>query len=206
MDYAKGVEVSAPTPHAAGVVFQRPSHHHVPLQRVSRESKAGLVMTQYPMDDIASIGLLKMDFLGLSNLTTLGRTQQIIRQNRGIDIDRHDIPMDDKKTFELLDAGETVGVFQLEGSGMRRYIKELKPTVFSDIAAMLALCGGPMEQCKVHPLQVASSRLHIPTPLKGGGPTASSFIRSRCSSSCAFAATAGAADIFRKAMGKKKPR
>ena len=125
VDYAKGVEGVArhASTHAAGVVISKdPLTNHVPLQRVSRESKAGLVMTQYPMDDIASIGLLKMDFLGLSNLTTLGRTQQIIRQNRGIDIDRHDIPMDDKKTFELLAAGETVGVFQPK-AGMRRYIR-----------------------------------------------------------------------------------
>jgi DNA polymerase-3 subunit alpha len=83
VDYAKGVEGVArhASTHAAGVVISKdPLTNHIPLQRVSRETEAGLVMTQYPMDDIAKIGLLKMDFLGLSNLTTLGRTQQIIKK------------------------------------------------------------------------------------------------------------------------------
>ena len=167
VDYAKGVEGVArhASTHAAGVVISKdPLTNHIPLQRVSRETEAGLVMTQYPMDDIAKIGLLKMDFLGLSNLTTLGRTQQIIKENRGIDIDRHDIPMDDKKTFELLASGETVGVFQLEGSGMRRYIKELN-RLSSDIAAMVALpSGADGATPSLSAPSTASSRLHIPTP------------------------------------------
>ena len=214
VDYAKGVEGVArhASTHAAGVVISKdPLTNHVPLQRVSRESKAGLVMTQYPMDDIASIGLLKMDFLGLSNLTTLGRTQQIIRQNRGIDIDRHDIPMDDKKTFELLAAGETVGVFQLEGSGMRRYIKELKPTVFSDIAAMVALYRpGPMEQI---PKFIRST--YGIEPITYPHPALKEFLEETYGVIVyqeqvlfivrAFAGySLGQADIFRKAMGKKK--
>ena len=98
------------------------------------------------MGDIARIGLLKMDFLGLANLTILGKAREIIRQNRGIDIDLLNIPLDDARTFDLLSSGETAGVFQLEGAGMRRYIKQLKPTTFSDIAAMVALYRpGPME-------------------------------------------------------------
>ena len=103
-------------------------------------------MTQFSMGDIAHIGLLKMDFLGLANLTLLGKAKEIISQENGVDIDLHNIPADDAKAFALLASGETTGVFQLEGAGMRRYIKELKPTAFSDIAAMVALYRpGPME-------------------------------------------------------------
>jgi DNA polymerase-3 subunit alpha len=214
VDYAKGVEGVArhASTHAAGVVISKdPLTNHIPLQRVSRETEAGLVMTQYPMDDIAKIGLLKMDFLGLSNLTTLGRTQQIIKQNKGIDIDRHDIPMDDKKTFELLAAGETVGVFQLEGSGMRRYIKELKPTVFSDIAAMVALYRpGPMEQIP----KFIRSKYGI-EPITYPHPALKEFLEETYGvivyqEQVLFIVRAfggyslGQADIFRKAMGKKK--
>jgi DNA polymerase-3 subunit alpha len=214
VDYAKGVEGVArhASTHAAGVVISKdPLTNHIPLQRVSRETEAGLVMTQYPMDDIAKIGLLKMDFLGLSNLTTLGRTQQIIKENQGIDIDRHDIPMDDKKTFELLAAGETVGVFQLEGSGMRRYIKELKPTVFSDIAAMVALYRpGPMEQIP----KFIRSKYGI-EPITYPHPALQEFLEETYGvivyqEQVLFIVRAfggyslGQADIFRKAMGKKK--
>jgi DNA polymerase-3 subunit alpha len=214
VDYARGVEgVSRhASTHAAGVVISKdPLTNHIPLQRVSRETEAGLVMTQYPMDDIAKIGLLKMDFLGLSNLTTLGRTQQIIKQNRGIDIDRHDIPLDDPKTFELLAAGETVGVFQLEGSGMRRYIKELKPTVFSDIAAMVALYRpGPMEQIP----KFIKSKFGI-EPITYPHPALKEFLEETYGvivyqEQVLFIVRAfggyslGQADIFRKAMGKKK--
>ena len=214
VDYAKGVEgVSRhASTHAAGVVISKdPLTNHVPLQRVSRETEAGLVMTQYPMDDIAKIGLLKMDFLGLSNLTTLGRTQQIIKKNRGIDIDRHDIPLDDQQTFELLAAGETVGVFQLEGSGMRRYIKELKPTVFSDIAAMVALYRpGPMEQIP----KFIRSKYGI-EPITYPHPALQEFLEETYGvivyqEQVLFIVRAfggyslGQADIFRKAMGKKK--
>ena len=126
--------------HAAGVVISKePLTRYVPLQRVSKGNGEATVMTQFTMEDIAQIGLLKMDFLGLANLTILGKAKEIIRQNRGIDIDLLNIPMDDAKTFDLLSSGETGGVFQLEGAGMRRYIKELKPTSFRDIAAMVAL-------------------------------------------------------------------
>ncbi|MFA5629336.1 MAG: DNA polymerase III subunit alpha [Dehalococcoidales bacterium] len=214
VDYAKGVEGVArhSSTHAAGVVISKdPLTNHIPLQRISRDTDSGLVMTQYPMDDIARIGLLKMDFLGLSNLTTLGRTQQIIKENRGIDIDRYNIPMDDAKTFELLAAGETVGVFQLEGSGMRRYIKELKPTVFSDIAAMVALYRpGPMEQIP----KFIRSKYGI-EPITYPHPALKEFLEETYGvivyqEQVLFIVRAfggyslGQADIFRKAMGKKK--
>ncbi|MDP7410135.1 MAG: DNA polymerase III subunit alpha, partial [Dehalococcoidales bacterium] len=126
--------------HAAGVVISKePLTRYVPLQRASKSNDEAAVMTQFTMEDIAHIGLLKMDFLGLANLTILGKAQEIIHQNRNVDVDLRHIPMDDTKTFDLLSSGETAGVFQLEGAGMRRYIKELEPTTFNDIAAMVAL-------------------------------------------------------------------
>jgi DNA polymerase-3 subunit alpha len=198
--------------HAAGVVISRqPLTKHVPLQRASRgDGEATTVMTQFSMEDIARIGLLKMDFLGLANLTILGKAKEIIGQSRGVEIDLHHIPMDDAKTFALLSSGETVGVFQLEGAGMRRYIKELKPTTFGDIAAMIALYRpGPME--------------HIPTfikakhglePIRYPHPALASILEETYGvivyqEQVLFIVQAlagyslGQADIFRKAMGKK---
>ena len=208
----EGISRHAST-HAAGVVISKePLTRYVPLQRVSKGDGEATVMTQFPMEDIAQIGLLKMDFLGLANLTILGKAKEIIHQSRGIDIDLHHIPMDDGKTFALLSSGETSGVFQLEGAGMRRYIKELKPTTFSDIAAMIALYRpGPME--------------HIPTfikakhgiePIRYPHPALSSILEETYGVIVyqeqvlfivqAFAGySLGQADIFRKAMGKKIP-
>jgi DNA polymerase-3 subunit alpha len=197
--------------HAAGVVISKESlTNYVPLQRVSKGNGEAGVMTQFTMEDIARIGLLKMDFLGLANLTILGKAREIIKQSRGVDIDLHNIPMDDAQTFNLLAAGETVGVFQLEGAGMRRYIKELKPTTFSDIAAMIALYRpGPME--------------HIPTfidakhgrkPIRYPHPALENILKETYGVIVyqdqvlfivrEFAGySLGQADIFRKAMGKK---
>ncbi|MES0279046.1 MAG: DNA polymerase III subunit alpha, partial [Dehalococcoidales bacterium] len=135
--------------HAAGVVISRePLTLYTALQRSSRGGNGrGALMTQLDMGDIARIGLLKMDFLGLANLTILGKARDLVSQNSGHDIDLRTIPLDDAKTFALLSSGETTGVFQLEGAGMRRNIKALKPTIFSNIAAMVALYRpGPMEQ------------------------------------------------------------
>jgi DNA polymerase-3 subunit alpha len=215
IDSAKKVEGIArhASTHAAGVVISRePLTRYVPLQRGSRGNGDETVMTQFAMDDIAKIGLLKMDFLGLANLTILGKAEEIIRQEHGVDIDLRHIPMDDKKTFDLLSAGETAGVFQLEGAGMRRYIKDLKPTTFSDIAAMVALYRpGPME--------------HIPTfidakygrkPIRYPHPKLTSILEETYGVIVyqdqvlfivrEFAGySLGQADIFRKAMGKKIP-
>ncbi|MFC2051213.1 DNA polymerase III subunit alpha [Chloroflexota bacterium] len=215
VDSARRVEGIArhASTHAAGVVISKePLTNYVPLQRVSKGNAQESVMTQFTMEDIAQIGLLKMDFLGLANLTILGKAKEIISQNRGIDIDLYNIPMDDARTFDLLSSGETAGVFQLEGSGMRRYIKELEPNTFSDIAAMVALYRpGPME--------------HIPTfikakhgvePIRYPHPTLVSILEETYGVIVyqdqvlfivqAFAGySLGQADIFRKAMGKKIP-
>ncbi|MFC1903739.1 DNA polymerase III subunit alpha [Chloroflexota bacterium] len=215
VDSARRVEGIArhASTHAAGVVIAKePLTKYVPLQWASRVNGQEAAMTQFSMGDIARIGLLKMDFLGLANLTILGKAKEIIHQNHGVDIELHNIPMDDTKTFALLSSGETTGVFQLEGAGMRRYIKELKPTAFSDIAAMVALYRpGPME--------------HIPTfikakhglePIRYPHPALASILEETYGVIVyqdqvlfivrTFAGySLGQADIFRKAMGKKIP-
>ena len=129
--------------HAAGVVIAPDEIvRYAPLEVAQK----GSIATQYSMDPIEDLGLLKMDFLGLSNLTTIKNTLRIIKRVDGIDIDINTLPLDDKKTFDLLQKAETTGVFQLESAGMRRYLKQLKPTVFEDIIAMVALYRpGPMQ-------------------------------------------------------------
>ncbi len=197
--------------HAAGVVIARePLTDHCPLQLLTRGEDSGLVMTQYPMGDIAKIGLLKMDFLGLVNLSILGKARETIRRNRGVDIKLNEIPLDDPKTYKLLSTGETAGVFQLEGSGMRRYIRELKPSVFGDIAAMVALYRpGPMEQIP----RFIRSKYGL-EPIHYPHPALSEILEDTYGVIVyqeqvlfivrAFAGyTLGQADIFRKAMGKK---
>ncbi len=215
IDSARRVEGIArhASTHAAGVVISRePLTRHVPLQLGSRVNGQESVMTQFSMGDIARIGLLKMDFLGLANLTILGKAIEIVSRNHGVNIDLYNIPMDDASTFALLSSGETTGIFQLEGAGMRRYIKELKPTAFSDISAMVALYRpGPME--------------HIPTfikakhglePIRYPHPALASILEETYGVIVyqdqvlfivqTFAGySLGQADIFRKAMGKKIP-
>ena len=139
----EGVARNAST-HAAGVVISRePLTELMPLQRATNSDA---LMTQYEMHGIEALGLLKFDFLGLSNLTILRKAVDLIRDNRAIDVDLDAIPLDDETTFELLASGETTGVFQLESAGMRRYVRELRPTSVFDLAAMVALYRpGPMD-------------------------------------------------------------
>ncbi len=138
--------------HAAGVVIsEAPLTTYVPLQRPVRAENEGIAMTQFSMGPIAKLGLLKMDFLGLTNLTIVAKTLQLIESSTGRRIDLREIPLDDKATFDLLGAAETAGVFQLEGSGIRRYIKDLKPASVRDLAAMIALYRpGPMEHIETY--------------------------------------------------------
>jgi DNA polymerase III subunit alpha len=122
--------------HAAGVVIAPDDIvKFVPLEMAQK----GVVSTQYPMNPVEDLGLLKMDFLGLSNLTIIRNAQRIIKKVYGDEIDLNALPLDDAKTYDLLSHGDTTGVFQLESSGMKRYLKELKPTEFEDIVAMCAL-------------------------------------------------------------------
>ncbi len=142
--------------HAAGVVISgEPLVEHLPLQRPSRGARSGeaangeesaIPMTQFAMEQVAEIGLLKMDFLGLVNLTILDQAVGIVRETRGIELDIKGLPDGDAKTYDMLSKGETFGVFQLESPGMRRYIQELRPASIADLAAMVALYRpGPMQ-------------------------------------------------------------
>lgn len=128
--------------HAAGILISdEPLTNHVPVHYGSK----GEVVAQLAKKDIAKVGLLKMDFLGLANLTILANAVKNVKRHRGIDIDILKIPLDDQKTFEMLARGDTNGVFQLEGTGMRRNVMELKPNSVRELAAIVALYRpGPM--------------------------------------------------------------
>lgn len=154
IDLARQVEGNARhvSVHAAGLVIA-PSEitDFTPVQ-LDPEGKK--VITQYDMDALdpnvspgEAVGLLKFDLLGLRNLSILGASIRIVKEVRGKDVDLHEIPLTDEKTFKMLSKGDTMGVFQLSGSGMTRYLKELKPTRIEDLMAMVALYRpGPMAQ------------------------------------------------------------
>ena len=147
LDLAKKLEGVArhASVHAAGVVIaDKEITEYTPLQK---ESNGDKIITQYDMYSIGEdgVGLLKIDFLGLRNLTIIQEALRFINETQGKDINFSNISFDDPKTYELLASGETTGIFQLESSGMRRYIKELKPTSIFDLQAMVALYRpGPM--------------------------------------------------------------
>ncbi len=145
IDLAKKIEGCARhiSVHAAGVVIAPTAlTDFVPLQF---EPKGEKIITQYDMHAIEDAGLLKFDFLGIKNLTVLENSVKLVKFFHDTDIDIDNIPLDDKKTFELLERGETLGVFQLSGNGMTRWLKELKPHSIWDIMAMIALFRpGPM--------------------------------------------------------------
>ncbi len=131
--------------HAAGVVITPgPVSDYVPLAVMG--GNGGDLVTQFNMKELDSAGLLKMDFLGLSTLSIIRNTIKLVKENRGIDIDMENIPLDDKKTYQLFAKGQTTAVFQFESAPMREYLKKLKPTSIKDLAAMNALYRpGPME-------------------------------------------------------------
>jgi DNA polymerase-3 subunit alpha len=145
----EGVARNAGT-HAAGVIItDRPLTDYVPLHRPTKggadDSPIGAV-TQFEMQVLDSLGLLKVDFLGLSTLTVMARACELIRRRHGVALDIHSIPLDDPATFHLLGRGDVLGVFQVEGAGMRRYLMEMKPRALAHIVAMVALYRpGPIE-------------------------------------------------------------
>ena len=150
VDNAMGLEgiVHHVSTHPAGVLIaDEPLADTVPLQRPPKgDENSPVMMTQYSMDPVAKLGLLKMDFLGLTALAILDHTVKLLDETQGIRIDISELPLDDEKTFELLSSGKTTEVFQLESAGMQRYIRELQPSTLGDIAAMIALYRpGPME-------------------------------------------------------------
>jgi DNA polymerase-3 subunit alpha len=196
--------------HAAGVVIAPDEIvKFVPLEMAQK----GVVSTQYPMGPIEELGLLKMDFLGLSNLTTIKNALRIIKRVYDKDIDIDTLPLDDKKTYQLLGRGDTTGVFQLESSGMKRYLRELKPTVFDDIIAMAALYRpGPLTAGLTDSFVKRKNGLEevgVPHPSMEPalGKTFGVLVYQEqvmqiSKDVCGF--TGGEADTLRKAIGKKK--
>ncbi|MEX1051929.1 MAG: DNA polymerase III subunit alpha [Patescibacteria group bacterium] len=198
--------------HACAIVIsKKPLDQYAPVQ----QAQGGDIhqITQYSMDPIEKIGLLKMDFLGLSNLTTIRQCCEIVEAVHGQTIDIYNLPLDDQKTFKLLARGETTGVFQLESSGMKRYIKELQPTRFEDIVAMVALYRpGPMQWIQsfinrkngkekieyLHPLAKDSMTETY------GIPVYQEQVMRLSKDMCGF--TGSEADTLRKAIGKKIPK
>ncbi|MEW6680578.1 MAG: DNA polymerase III subunit alpha, partial [bacterium] len=153
--------------HAAGIVISSlPLTEIVPLYK---DPTSGRIATQYSKDDIEAIGLLKMDFLGLVNLTVIHDTIKLIKERQGIEINIKKIPLDDKKTYELLSRGESIGLFQLESSGMQDLLKRIKPTTFEDLIALIALHRpGPLKSGMVSDFierKHQRKKIEYPTPL-----------------------------------------
>ncbi|MPZ24508.1 MAG: DNA polymerase III subunit alpha [Dehalococcoidia bacterium] len=212
----EGVARHAST-HAAGVVISsQPLIENVPLQQPARsgpgreEGERVIPMTQYGMWDVAEIGLLKMDFLGLSNLTILARALDLIKAHHGLDVDLRSLPEGDAKTYEMLGRGQTFGVFQLESAGMRRAVVELQPSSIADLAALVALYRpGPMQ----HITRFCEAK-HGRVPIAYPHPDIADILDETYGVivyqdqvlliAQKFAGyTLGEADIMRKAMGKK---
>ncbi len=147
VDFAKRLEGVArhSSTHACGVLITKdPLDNYTPVQYASSSDQT--IVSQYSLHPVEDLGLLKMDFLGLKNLTIIESAIKIIKKTRNFDINIDEIPLDDQETYKLFQKGETTGVFQFESSGMKRYLRELKPTEFEDIIAMVALYRpGPME-------------------------------------------------------------
>ncbi len=129
--------------HAAGIVISpKPLTNFTPLQK---ESNGDKVVTQYDMFAVEDVGLVKMDFLGIRNLSILGRAVEYVKKNTGINVDLDNVPLDDKRTYGLLGRGETMGVFQLSSAGMTKWLIDLRPKTITDLSAMVALYRpGPM--------------------------------------------------------------
>lgn len=211
LDYAKRLEGVArhSSTHACGVLITpKPLTEYVPIQYASSADKS--IISQYSLHPVEDLGLLKMDFLGLKNLTIIESALRIIKKTRGLEIDIDNLPLHDEPTFRLFQQGETTGVFQFESSGMKRYLRELKPTEFEDIIAMVALYRpGPMEWI---PDYIAGKHqekkvvyLHPKLePILARTYGVAIYQEQVMQISRALAGfTPGEADVLRKAMGKK---
>jgi DNA polymerase-3 subunit alpha len=197
--------------HAAGVVIAKEElTNYVPLYRTAD----GVVATQFAKEGIEELGLLKMDLLGLRTLTVIGDAIDLIRRHRGVKVDIDAIPLDDPATYELLGRGDTIGVFQLESSGMRGILRELRPEVFEDVIALVALYRpGPLGSGMVEDF---IRRKHGRTEVQYLHPALKPILRDtygvilyqeqvmRIASDLA-GFSLGEADLLRRAMGKKKP-
>jgi DNA polymerase-3 subunit alpha len=214
LDVAKKLEGVArhASIHAAGVVIgDKPLTEYTPLQK---ETNGDKIVTQYDMYTVGEdgVGLLKMDFLGLRNLTIIEETLKFVKLNQGVEVDFKNVSVDDPKTYELLGQGETTGIFQLESAGMRRYIKELKPTSIFDLQAMVALYRpGPMQNIPEFIRRKHNPALiNFPHPKLEGILKESYGVLTFQDDVLLTAITLAGytwleADKFRKAMGKKIP-
>jgi len=211
IDIAKKLEgvVRHASMHAAGVVISKDKlTEYCPLQEATKGDIS--TVTQYSMNPIEHLGLLKFDFLGLSNLTIIQNALRIIRKTKEVELDIDKIPLNDKKTYSLLAKAETTGVFQLESEGMKRYLKELRPSVFEDIIAMVALYRpGPMQW-----ISEFIDRKHGRKAVSYVHPKAKAALQNTYGiivyqeqvmqmSKDMAGFTGGQADTLRKAMGKK---
>lgn len=211
VDYAQRLEGVArhASVHACGILITKDAlSESVPVQYVATDDAS--LVSQYSLHPVEDLGLLKMDFLGLKNLTIIESAIKIIKGTRGIEVDIDNIPLDDKKTFDLFKQGETTGVFQFESSGMKRYLKELKPTEVEDIIAMVALYRpGPMEWIPEYisgkhgkkPLTYLHPKLEPILRKTYGVAIYQEQVMQMARDLAGF--TMGQADVLRKAMGKK---
>ena len=213
VDLAKKLEgcVRHISVHAAGVVIA-PTYLYdfVPTQF---DPKGGKIITQYDMYSVEDAGLIKFDFLGIKNLAILGDAVRLVKKFHKVDIDIENIPVDNKKTFDMLARGETVGLFQLNGSGMTQYLKELKPTVIYDINAMVALYRpGPIEAIPQYIKRKHNPKLvtYLDPRLKNILDQSYGIITYQDDVMLIAVHLAGyswlEADKLRKAMGKKVPK
>ncbi|MET7329699.1 DNA polymerase III subunit alpha [Nonomuraea sp. NPDC005650] len=217
LDTAAGIEglTRGTGIHAAGVILSsEPLIDVIPLVKPKAD---GPIVTGFPFTQAEDMGLLKMDFLGLRNLTVIGDAIANVRANKGVDIDILDIPLDDATTYRLLARGDTLGVFQLDGGGMRVLLKLMQPTTFTDIAAVNALYRpGPMEmnahtnyalrKTGKQPVEAIHPELaEVLEPILGDTYHLVVFQEQVMAIAQQLAGySLGAADMLRRAMGKKK--
>lgn len=210
LDYAIQLEgtIRSHGVHACGVVIAPDTLvNYIPLEMAQK----GVVATQFPMGEVEELGLLKMDFLGLSNLTIINNAMRIIKKVYGEEIDLAHLPLDDKPTYKLFQRGDTTGVFQLESAGMKRYLRALKPTHFEDIIAMVALYRpGPMQfidsfirrKHGEEPITYLHEGMRNSLENTYGILVYQEQFMQISKEWCGF--TGGQADTLRKAVGKKK--
>ncbi|MCX7955251.1 MAG: DNA polymerase III subunit alpha [Bacteroidales bacterium] len=205
--------------HACGIIISRdPLIEHIPLctHGIESENKSTnqdnrIILTQYDGHYLEEVGMLKMDFLGIKTLSIIKDTIQLIKKRHNIDIDINNIPLDDKKTYQLFSEGKTIGIFQFESAGMRKYLKELKPNCFEDLIAMNALFRpGPMNYIP-HYINRKHGKekveYHLPVMEKVLKETYGITVYQEqvmILSQILAGFTRGEADTLRKAMGKKQ--
>jgi DNA polymerase-3 subunit alpha len=196
--------------HAAGVVISnKPLTEYLPLYMGQKDN---VVTTQYPMNDVEKIGLVKFDFLGLKTLTVMDRAVRMIREKRGIELDIDAVPLDDKPTYEILSSANTNGIFQLESSGIKDVLRKLKPSTFEDLTAAVALYRpGPLKSGMVDDF---IKRKHGKTEITYELPELEPILENTYGvmvyqeqvmeiARVLAGFTPGEADVLRKVMGKK---